>query len=70
MRDSLNIFIRTISVMTLFAFALPAMAETLDELRNRSPDDLKNQSDKVWDENLRPGAFQDREINENQVDAV
>ncbi len=56
--------------MTLFAFTLPAMAETLDELRNRSPDDLKNQSDKVWDKNLRPGAFQDREINENQADAV
>ena len=71
MSFSLNTYIRPISFMTLFAFTLPIMAEIdLDSLRNRSPDDLKGQSDKVWDENLRPGAFQDREINENQVDAV
>ena len=71
MSFSLNMYIRPISVITLFALALPAIADVdVDALRNRSPDDLKGQSDKVWDENLRPGAFQDREINENQIDAV
>ena len=70
MRDSLNIFIGTTLFMTLFAFTLPTMAETVDELRNRSPDDLKKQSDTVWDKNIRPGVFQDREFNENQTDAV
>lgn len=70
MRDSLNIFIGTTLFISLFAFTLPTMAETVDELRNRSPDDLKRQSDAVWDKNIRPGVFQDREINENQTDAV
>ncbi len=70
MRDSLNIFIGTTLFISLFAFTLPTMAETVDELRNRSPDDLKKQSDAVWDKNIRPGVFQDREINENQTDAV
>ena len=70
MRDSLNIFIGTTLFISLFAFTLPTMAETVDELRNRSPDDLKKQSDAVWDKNIRPGVFQDREINENLTDAV
>lgn len=71
MSFSFNMYMRAVLVITLIALALPAVAEMdLDALRNRSGDDLKAQSDKVWDENLRPGAFQDREINENQVDAV
>ena len=69
MKYSLKTLIQTISVMTLFAFATPAIAD-VNDLRNRSGDDLKNQSDRVWEENLRPGAFQEREINENQADAV
>ena len=71
MSFSINTFTRAVSVVTLFALALPTMADVdLDALRNRSADDLKGQSDKVWEQNLRPGAFQKREINENQADAV
>ena len=71
MSFSINTFTRAVSVVTLFALALPTIADVdLDALRNRSADDLKGQSDKVWEQNLRPGAFQKREINENQVDAV
>ena len=71
MSFSINTFMRAVSVVTLFALALPTMADVdLDALRNRSADDLKGQSDKVWEQNLRPGAFQKREINENQADAV
>ncbi len=69
MRHSFYTFIRTISVMTLFAFAFPAMAD-VNDLRNRSGDDLMGQSDRVWNKSIRPGAFQDREFNENQADAV
>jgi len=71
MSFSINTYLRVVSVVTLFALALPTMADVdLDALRNRSGDDLKGQSDKVWEQNLRPGAFQEREINENQADAV
>ncbi len=71
MSFSINKFTRAVLVVTLFALALPTMADVdLDALRNRSGDDLKGQSDKVWEQNLRPGAFQKREINENQADAV
>ena len=71
MSFSLNTYMRAVSVVTLFALALPTIADVdLDALRNRSADDLKGQSDKVWEQNLRPGAFQKREINENQADAV
>ena len=69
MRHSFHKFIRTISVITLFAFAFPAIAD-VNDLRNRSGDDLKGQSDRVWNKSIRPGAFQDSEINENQADAV
>ncbi len=69
MRHTFYTFIRTISVMTLFAFAFPAIAD-VNDLRNRSGDDLKGQSDRVWNKSIRPGAFQDSEINENQADAV
>ncbi len=68
MKFSFNIFIRTISTAALFAMALPTIAD-VNDLRNRSPDDLKNQSDKVWKENLAK-AFEGKEINENQADAV
>ena len=71
MSISFSTFTRAISVTMLIALALPAMADVdLDSLRNRNPDDLKEQSDGVWNKNLRPGAFQEREINENQADAV
>ncbi len=71
MSFSLNTYMRAVSVMTLLALTLPTMADVdVDALRNRNPDDLKASSDKVWEQNLRPGAFQEREINENQADAV
>lgn len=71
MKSLPNTFYKTITLTTLFAFALPIMADVdVDALRNRSPDDLQAQSDKVWEKSLRPGAFQEREINENQADAV
>ena len=71
MSFSLNTYMRAVSVVTLFALALPTMADVdIDALRNRTPDDLKASSDKLWEQNLRPGAFQEREINENQADAV
>ncbi len=63
--------LQKITVLILFTFTLPTIADVdIDALRNRTPDDLKAQSDKAWDEHLRPGAFQKREINENQADAV
>ena len=56
MSFSINTFTRAVSVVTLFALALPTIADVdLDALRNRSADDLKGQSDKVWEQNLRPG---------------
>jgi sulfur-oxidizing protein SoxY len=61
--------INTVSAAAIFALTIPVMAD-VNDLRNRSGDDLKKQSDRVWEENLRPGTFQDREINENQTDAV
>jgi sulfur-oxidizing protein SoxY len=61
--------IYTVSAAALFALAIPTMAD-VNDLRSRSPDDLKKASDRVWEEKLRPGAFQDREININQADAV
>jgi sulfur-oxidizing protein SoxY len=61
--------INTVSAAAIFALTIPVMAD-VNDLRNRSGDDLKKQSDRVWEENLRPGTFQDREINENQADAV
>ncbi|RKZ72178.1 MAG: quinoprotein dehydrogenase-associated SoxYZ-like carrier [Gammaproteobacteria bacterium] len=66
---SFRTLVNIISAAAIFALAIPTMAD-VNDLRNRSPDDLKRQSDRVWDENLRPGAFQDREINENPTDAV
>ncbi len=66
---SFRTLFHTVTAAAIFALAIPSMAD-VDDLRNRSPDDLKAQSDRVWDNNLRPGAFQDREINENQADAV
>ena len=71
MSFSLNTYMRTVSVITLFVLALPVMADVdFDSLRNRSPDDLKSRSDIVFEKSLRPAAFQEREINENQADAV
>ena len=56
MSFSLNTYMRAVSVFTLFALALPTMADVdIDALRNRSPEDLKTASDKVWEQNLRPG---------------
>ena len=69
MTFSFRKIVQTVSAAAIFTLALPAMAD-VDSLRNRSPDDLKGASDKVWEKDLRPGAFQDREINENQADAV
>jgi len=66
---SFRTIVQTVSAATIFALAIPAMAD-VNDLRNRSPGDLKKASDRVWDENIRPGAFQDKEINENQADAV
>jgi len=61
--------INTVSAAALFALAIPSMAD-VNDLRNRGGDDLKKQSDRVWEESLRPGTFQDKEINEKQADAV
>jgi len=69
MTFSFRPLVHTVSAAAIFTLAIPTMAD-VNDLRNRSGDDLKAQSDRVWDENLRPGAFQDREINENQTDAV
>jgi sulfur-oxidizing protein SoxY len=69
MTFSFRKIVQIVTAAAIFALALPAMAD-VDSLRNRSPDDLKGASDKVWEKDLRPGAFQDREINSNQADAV
>ncbi len=69
MTISYRTLINTVSAAAIFALTIPVMAD-VNDLRNRSGDDLKKQSDRVWEENLRPGTFQDREINENQADAV
>jgi len=69
MTFSYRTLIHTVSAAAIFALAIPTMAD-VNDLRNRSGDDLKKQSDRIWEENLRPGTFQDREINENQADAV
>lgn len=69
MAFSFRTLVNTVSTAAIFVLAIPTMAD-VNDLRNRSPDDLKRQSDRVWEENLRPGTFQDREINENQADAV
>jgi sulfur-oxidizing protein SoxY len=69
MTFSFRTLIYTVSAASIFALAIPTMAD-VNDLRNRSPDDLKKASDRVWEEKLRPGAFQDREINSNQADAV
>ncbi len=69
MTFSYRTLINTVSAAAIFALTIPVMAD-VNDLRNRSGDDLKKQSDRVWEENLRPGTFQDREINENQADAV
>jgi sulfur-oxidizing protein SoxY len=69
MTFSFRTFVQTVSAAAIFALALPTMAD-VNDLRNRSPDDLKKASDRVWEETLRPGTFQDREINSNQADAV
>ena len=69
MSFSFRTLVHTVSAAAIFALAIPTMAD-VNDLRNRSPDDLKKASDRVWEENLRPGAFQDREINSNQADAV
>ncbi len=66
---SFRTLVHTVSAAAIFALAIPAMAD-VNDLRNRGGDDLKKQSDRVWDEKLRPGTFQDKEINENQADAV
>jgi sulfur-oxidizing protein SoxY len=69
MNISFKTTLHAVSAAAIFALAIPTMAD-VNDLRNRSPDDLKKASDRVWEENLRPGAFQEREINENQADAV
>ena len=61
--------VHAVSAAAILALAIPTMAD-VNDLRNRSGDDLKKQSDRVWEEKLRPGTFQDREINDNQADAV
>lgn len=71
MKPTFTPLLQNITVLLLFTFTLPVFADVdIDALRNRTPDDLKAQSDKVWDEHLRPGAFQKRSINVNQADAV
>jgi len=68
---SFRTLVHTVSAAAIFALAMPTMAAVdVESLRNRSPDDLKAQSDRAWNEDLRPGAFQDRVIDENQADAV
>ncbi len=66
-----NKFLKLITLTILLTLTLPAMADIdLDSLRNRNPEDLQAQSDRVWEQNIRSGAFQEREINKNQTDAV
>ena len=69
MTFSFRTLVHTVLAASIFALAIPSMAD-VNDLRNRTGDDLKKQSDRVWEENLRPGTFQDKEINENQTDAV
>jgi len=69
MTFSFKTLVQTVSTAAIFALAIPSMAD-VNDLRNRGGDDLKKQSDRVWEESLRPGTFQEREINENQADAV
>jgi sulfur-oxidizing protein SoxY len=52
------------SVLLFLAHALPGAATVAE------PDFRETASDKVWNENLRPGFFQDRPINEASADAV
>ncbi len=66
---SFRTLIYPVTASVIFALTIPTMAD-VNDLRNRSPDDLKKASDRVWEETLRPGTFQDREINSNQADAV
>lgn len=68
MKSSLNTFIQAVSVAILFSITLPVTAD-LNDLRNRSSDDLQKQSDKIWNENLVK-VFNGKEINELQTDAV
>jgi sulfur-oxidizing protein SoxY len=68
MTFSYRTLVHTVSAAAIFALAIPTMAD-VNDLRNRSPDDLKKQSDRVWEENLVK-AFNGKEINENQADAV
>ncbi len=69
MTFSFRTLVHTVSAAAIFALAIPTMAD-VNDLRNRGGDDLKKQSDRVWEEKLRPGTFQDKEINDNQADAV
>jgi len=69
MTFSFKTLVQTVSTAAIFALAIPSMAD-VNDLRNRGGDDLKKQSDRVWEESLRPGTFQEREINENQADSV
>lgn len=65
-----SLITKLFSSLALLVLYLPVLATTdWDTLRNRGGDDLKTQSDNAW-ENIRRGTFQDREINEDQVDAV
>ena len=63
------------TIQTLATCLIVALVSTvsaavdIESLRNRSSEDLQAQSDKVWNEHLRPGAFQDKEINEAIADS-
>ena len=71
MASSFRTLVHAVSAAAIFALAIPTVADVdVDALRNRSPGDLKAASDVVFEKNIRPGAFQDRKINENQADAV
>ena len=57
-------YIRILSV--LLCCTLPALAQG-----NIAPPDMRQKaSDKIWVENIRPGAFQDKEINDDPNDSV
>lgn len=61
----------TSAVICCIALTTNAIATTnFDHLRNRGADDLRRQSDQLWESAIRPAAFQEREINESPANAV
>ena len=67
-----TIVTRTILVTLCCIIFVPRSIATTDydQLRNRTPDDLRRHSDKLWDSAIRIATFREREINESQADAV